>query len=167
VKQEQSTLDHHGYLTLVFIKPLLLMVDVYDHVFSHQKNLTTIDEVIASGKILLVSFPYVQKAKDEFGGIVRLFYLDLVRALKRRTGPSMVTAVIDNCEMFLPSQLDETMTASTDANSCLIFGWDSSPLVPSLKHSISIHLDDAEPMQATILTKSRRYRAAMRDVRFY
>lgn len=168
-KQDQITLNQHGYLVMIFNKVLEPLATTYGYIFQHHKDSISLDKIIAEKRILMVLFPNLSKSSDNIGCLTRLFYLDLIRAMKRRdasTNSDVVTAVIDNCEAFLPRNLDETMAAAGDANSCLVFGWEKSPLTPALKRSTSVHLSEAEPGRATVVTKNARHIAAMRFANF-
>ena len=165
--QTQTTLDQHGYLQLIFVKLLEPLATTYGYIFQHHENLTSFEDVISDKKILLVLFPYLDRGSDAVGRLLRLFYLDLVRALKRRDSNNkrhLVTAVVDNAERHLPRNLDRSMADAGDAHACLVFGWEKSPFAPSLKKSVSVHL--SEDGRATVVTKSERHIAAMRYVNF-
>src|SRR5690606_20777375 len=130
-KQNQTTLNQHGYLQMIFAWALGPLSTAYGYVFQHHQDSISLDKVIAEKQILMVLFPNLSDSSDDIGYLARRFYLDLIRAMERRdvsTVSDVVTAVIDNCEAFLPRNFDETLATATDANSCLVFGWEKSPL---------------------------------------
>ncbi|MFC4236255.1 glyoxalase superfamily protein [Thalassospira xianhensis] len=164
-EQHHVTLTHHGYHVLFFDKVLEPLVTTYGDIFHHHSDATSLDKIIAEKRILVVQFPNLMKGSEDIGHVARLFYLDIIRAMKARATSDVsgvVTAVLDNCEAALPQHLDKTMSEAGASGACLVFGWQHSPLSPALKRSVSIHLSEVEPGRATVVTKNGRYNAAMK-----
>jgi hypothetical protein len=159
LEQMQTTYDHHGYNAMTAEKAMEPMVTTYRHVFEQHENLSSLDNVVQDGKILIVLFPDLPQKEWDTDGVIRLVFNEIVDAVKRRdpTKETSAMVVIDNCENILPANLGDFMSATGEADAVLVFGWQKSPLVPELKRSTSIYLDEEVPGLATAITQSARY----------
>jgi hypothetical protein len=163
LEQMQTTYDHHGYLTLTAEKALEPMVTTYRHVFEHRDRFTTLDKVVQERKILIVLFPDLPSKEWDTDGVISLMFSEITEAVRRRdiTEEKSVTVVVDNCEDILPAALGKKMKAASDADARLIFGWQKSPMIPALKRSTSIYLDEKVLGLATAVTPTTRYEFAL------
>ncbi len=161
--QMQTTYDHHGYLTMTAEKALEPMVTTYRHVFEHRDSVTTLDKVVQERKILIVLFPDLPPKEWDADGVISLMFSEITEAVRRRDvgQEKSVTVVVDNCENMLPAALDNKMRAASDAGARLVFGWLKSPMIPALKRSVSIYLDEKVPGLATAVTPTTRYEFAL------
>ena len=157
--QMQTTYDHHWYLTMTAEKALEPMVTTYRHVFEQHDNVTTLDKVVKERKILIVLFPDLPPKEWDADGVISLMFSEITEAVRKRDvgQEKSVTVVVDNCENMLPAALGDKMRAASDADARLVFGWLKSPMIPALKRSTSIYLDEKVPGLATAVTRTTRY----------
>lgn len=163
LEQMQTTYDHHGYNAMQTEKALEPMTTTYRHVFEHHDNSSTLDKVVQNRNILVVLFPDLPSKEWDADGVISLMFSEIIDAVRRRdiAQEKSVTVVVDNCENILPAALGDKMKAVSDVDARLIFGWQKSPMIPALKQSTSIYLDERTPGLAKAVTTTAEYEVAL------
>lgn len=160
--QRQLTRDQHAYNAMMVEKALEPLVTTYRHVFQPPKAVETLDKIVRDRNILIAHFPDLPQKEWDADSAISLLFNEVIKAAKMSNSVDhSITVIVDNCESALPTNLGDKMFAATDAGVKLVFGWQKTPLIPALKRSTSIHLDEQIQGLATVITPSALYELAL------
>lgn len=98
VKQEQTTLDQHGYLVMQFTRILGSLSDTYGHIFNVDLGDIDFTDVVLNRRILLVLLPALEKSPAELANLGKIVIASLKAMMSKALGNRLegdVSEIID------------------------------------------------------------------------